>query len=163
MHDEEVFRLRKQIRALNRRLQRERPVVEGLSYTTLRLLLTVERSVAPMRPGQLATELQMTNSNVAAALRSLEAQGMVVLRSDPEDGRKAIVDLTKKGIKVVGETRQRYSAWLHETIEGVLTKSEQRLLLQAGFLMQRLADHAESSAKKQSIEPGKTRRQSLVS
>jgi DNA-binding MarR family transcriptional regulator len=38
-----------------------------------------------MRPGELAGELQMTTSNVAAALRSLEEEGLVARRGDPED------------------------------------------------------------------------------
>jgi DNA-binding MarR family transcriptional regulator len=143
VRDDEVFRLRKQVKSLYRRLQRERPVVDGLSFTAFQLLITVERAGGPIRPGELATELQMTNSNVAAGLRTLEAQDLVTLRDDPEDGRRSIVELTRAAGRLVAEIRQSYYTWLRGTIEAVLSKEEQVLLLKAGDLMQRLADHAE--------------------
>ena len=158
MLDEDVYRLRKQIKMLYRRMQREQPAVEGLSPTTLQLLVAVERSATPMRPGQLAAELQMTNSNVAAALRLLEGQGLVVLISDPDDGRKAFVRLTKQASKVVAEIRESHNVWLKETAERALTEKEQRLLIQAGDLMQRLADDAATSTSFASLSPRKTRR-----
>ncbi|NKJ00953.1 MarR family transcriptional regulator [Novosphingobium sp. SG707] len=140
MLDEDVARLRKQVKAFHRRLQRDLPISNGLSLTTLHILATLDRAATAMRPGEIATELQMTDSNVAAALRSLESQNLVLRRSDPADGRKAFIDITDLGRSVADQTRRSYYAKLSRAIESSLTEQEQSLLLQAGMLMQRLAD-----------------------
>lgn len=139
--EEEAARLRKQVRALYRRMQREAPVVDGLSFTALQILVAVERSAAPVRPSELAAELSMATSNVAAGLRDLEAGGMVSRHGDPLDGRKVLLTLTDLGKEVVTETRSGHYAWLRVAMEDALSGDERRLLLRAGDLMQRLADH----------------------
>lgn len=144
--EDKAYRFRLQVKALYRRLQRELPEISGFSTTTIQLLVAVEKSTGPIRPGQLAKELRMIDSNVAAALRSLEAQGMVVSRSDPSDGRRSIVILTDLGAQAVTKIRRSRYAWLKETIDSVLDDNEQRLLFQAGELMQRLADHVDQRA-----------------
>ncbi len=161
MLEDDVALFRRQVKILNRRLQRELPTMYGLSFTTLQLLVTVAIAPTPIRPGQLATELEMTNSNVAAALRQLEAKGYVVRRDDPEDGRKAFIDMTDLGHKVVADSRGGQYAWLRETIERLLTRKEQQTLLQAGDLMQRLAESspppvpaATSSGRRKRAEAG---------
>ncbi len=141
MKGEDAAHLRKQVRALYRRMQRETPAVEGLPFTALQMLAAVERAPTPVRPSELAVELGVTTSNVAPVLRSLETQGMLNRRVDPVDGRKALVALTDLGKKVVADTRKSYYAWLQTAMEDQLTSEERRLLLQAGDLMQRLADH----------------------
>lgn len=141
MEEEDAARLRKQVKALFRRLQREVPTVDGIQYTELRVLAAVRRSSAPVSPGQLAAELSMTTSNVAAALRSLEKLGMISRSHDPSDGRKSLVSLTGQGKNVADETRKDHCSWLRSSLEDALTEEEQLLLLQAGDLMQRLADH----------------------
>jgi DNA-binding MarR family transcriptional regulator len=146
MSDAEAARLRKQDRALYRRMQREAPTVEGLSSTGLQILVTVERSPVPMSPTELAEELSMTTSNVAAGLRVLYAQALVSRHGDPLDGRRALLVLTDLGKKVVTEARRGHYAWLQTAMEDVLTGEERRLLLRAGDLMQRLADHRSASA-----------------
>jgi len=82
--EDEVDRLRNQVKALYRRMRREQPAIEGMSITELQVLTTAARSRTAMRPGQLGDELQMTSPNVAAALRSLEKMGMVSRRRDPK-------------------------------------------------------------------------------
>lgn len=141
MRDDEIYRLQKQVKRLYRRVQREQPVVEGLSYSALQVLVAVEQAGRALRPGELAGELQMTSSNVAAALRSLETGGLVVRRSDPVDGRKAFVSMTAAGAKVITEARGDNHAWLRQAIADALTPDERRLLSRAGELMQRLAEH----------------------
>ena len=132
MRDDEVYRLQKQVKRLYRLVQRVQPVVEGLSYSALQVLVVVEQADRALRPGGLAAELQMTSSNVAAALRSLEIEGLVVRESDPVEGRKALVSFTRPGAKVITEARRDNHAWLQQAIAGALTSDEQRLLLRAG-------------------------------
>lgn len=162
MIDEDAALLRKQVKLFYRRLQRELPGVHGLSQTGVQMLGIVRRSPDGVRPGQLAAELQMTNSNVAAALRSLEAQGLVIRRSDPTDGRKAYIGMTKLGAEIGAKIRDSHFAWMRETIESLLTEEEQRVLLQAGTLMQRLAEHVPApivyNVSKARAEPRSTAR-----
>ncbi len=156
MKEDDVYRLRRNVKALYRRLERERPDIEGLSATTLHMLVTLQRSPTPLRPGQLAADLEMMDSNVSAALRALEAQGLVALVSDPEDGRRAFVVLTKKARTLVTTTiRQSYNAWLMGAVTRHLNAREQRVLIEASELMARIVieDKKPSGASTQESEP----------
>jgi DNA-binding MarR family transcriptional regulator len=140
VHDDQVDRLRNQLKALHRRMRREQPAVPGLSATSLEVLIAVDGADEPIRPGELGTDLQMTSPNVAAALRLLEGQGLVTRRPDQDDGRKAFIEMTAQGRTVVAEARRSWRAWLQDTIENTLTDSERTVLFLAGDLLQRLAD-----------------------
>jgi DNA-binding MarR family transcriptional regulator len=139
MFDDDVLRLRRQIKTLDRRLERERPPDE-LAGTPLQVLATVEKAPDGIRPGELASELQMTSSNVAATLRTLEASGLVDRRPHPLDGRKAYVTLTGAGRDTVAGLRRNRYAWLSRAVGEALTEKERRVLFQAGDIMQRLAE-----------------------
>lgn len=141
MDSEDVETLLGHIKALNRRLRREKPAVEGLPTAALVVLTVAARSSEAQRPGELAAELQMTTPNMAAALRTLEEAGMVKRRPDPSDGRKVFVDVSAYGHEVVERTSNSRHAWLHEAVENVLNEHERRLLFEAGELLQRLADY----------------------
>ena len=142
MHDEDVYRLQKQLKRLHRRVTRELPAGEGgPSYSAQQVLVALERAGRALRPGEHAAELQMTTSNVAATLRSLEADDLVIRRPDPEYGRKALVSLTSGVAKLIAEVRRGKHAWLQRAMSDALAVEEQQLLLRAGDLMQRLADH----------------------
>ena len=108
MENEDVARLRKQVKALYRYLQSSLPSISGLSLTTLHILATLDRASDAMRPGQLATELDMTDSNVAAALRILESKNLVLRQCDPNDGRKAFIYVTEDGRSIATQMRQTY-------------------------------------------------------
>jgi DNA-binding MarR family transcriptional regulator len=143
VRDDEVFLLRKQIKMINRRLQREIPQIGGLSLTAIQLLLALDRAGQPLRPGKLAKDLEMSQSNVATALRALEASDRVHLNADPDDGRKSFVHLTKRAAGEVKSFRQAYNSWFRAVVEEVLNEREQRLLVEAGALMERIALHAD--------------------
>ena len=50
-----------------------------------------------MTPGALAKACRVSTARIAKALNQLEAQGIVVRREDPADGRRTLVSLTDKG------------------------------------------------------------------
>jgi DNA-binding MarR family transcriptional regulator len=147
VRDADVERLREQIKALNRRMRQEQPAVPGLSPTELQLLAAVERADGAATPGQLAADLGMRSSNVAATLRSLEALGTVRRQGDPEDRRRTLLHTTEQGRKLVVNIRRNRRTWLREAMAQILTEEEQRLLFQAGELMQRLADDFSTTVK----------------
>jgi DNA-binding MarR family transcriptional regulator len=161
MTNDNVDAFLNQVKLLNRRLRRERPLVAGLTSASSIVLTTAARSPVSLRPGQLATLLQMTTPNMAASLRSLEEAGLIVRRQDPDDGRQWYVDVTKKGRAVDARHQESRHAWLRSAIDEVLDERERRLLFRAGELIERLADYESPQGTqrvKGSSTNGKTRR-----
>lgn len=146
MDDHEVRLFRTQMKLLQRRLRREMQPAHGLSRTALQVLTAVERSAEPPQPRQLAEATQMTSSNVAAALRELEAADTVERRRHADDARRVEVLITAHGRAVVAHVRSERDSWLGRAVESLLDPGEQRTLLAAGALMQRLAEFEPGSA-----------------
>ncbi|MEC3997038.1 MarR family transcriptional regulator [Actinacidiphila sp. DG2A-62] len=140
MQDADIERLRNQLKLLQHRMRREALPVAGLSRSATRVLGAAARS-AQTRPGDLTDRLQMTTSNIAAALRELEAAGLVFRERDEQDRRKVRVVLTPQGQDVVAQSRRERDSWLGQAIETVLDPEEQDLLLRAGNLLQRIAGY----------------------
>jgi DNA-binding MarR family transcriptional regulator len=145
MQDDEVRQIRRQMRALQRRLRAEAVPVAGVSRTSLRVMSEVARHPAGVAPGGIAVELQMTTSNVATALRELAAAGLVARERQADDARRVRVLLTAAGTAVIDGRRSEKDTWLGRAVDAVLDGEEQRLLVAAGNLMQRLADYIPGS------------------
>lgn len=137
-----MHRLRAQVAALQRRIRAEAPTVEGLPRPALTVLAAVVRHPWTT-PRDVATELHMTSSNVAAALRELEAGGLVGRDRDPDDGRRVQLTATAAGERVVTELFDEREGWLGRAVAACLDDDEQRLLLRAGALMERLAAYGD--------------------
>jgi DNA-binding MarR family transcriptional regulator len=140
MEDHEVARFRGQMKLLQRRLRREALPVHGVSRTAWQVITAVVRLPAGARPREIAAELHMTSSNVAAALRELETAGYVLRSRDPADARQVSVSVTEQGHRVVVGVRSERDTWLGRAVETLLDQDEQRVLLAAGELMRRLAE-----------------------
>jgi DNA-binding MarR family transcriptional regulator len=140
MTEDEVRTFRKQLLRLGRRVRREPRPIRGLSGTAIRVLAAITRLGPDAQPGQVAEELQMTSSNVAAALRELR-QGEYVTRERVEtDARRVRLVLTGAGEELVAHIRAERDSWLGRAVDGLLDEDEQQLLARAGALMQRLAE-----------------------
>ncbi|MER7274533.1 MarR family transcriptional regulator [Dactylosporangium sp. NPDC000244] len=140
MSEDDIDRFRDQVKALYQRMRREQPAIDGLPRSALQVLTAADNAQSPMRPGQLTAQLHMTSPNMAAALRELEAHGLITREPDPADKRQKFVYVTEIGHRVVVENRDSRHAWLRDAIERSLTSRERALLFQAGEIMQRLAD-----------------------
>ncbi|SEG91676.1 transcriptional regulator, MarR family [Actinacidiphila yanglinensis] len=138
MEDREVLRLRGQMRQLQRRLRREGGPTHGVSRTARQVLAAADR-MPDAQPRRLAGELQMTSSNVAAALRELEAAGFVSRSRDVADARRVLVSVTPAGRAAVAGTRSERDTWLGRAVEALLDPEEQQVLIAAGTLLERLA------------------------
>jgi DNA-binding MarR family transcriptional regulator len=139
MEDHEVRLFRTQMKLLQRRLRREaRPVYE-VSRTASQVIAAVIRLPGDPGPRRIAEELQMTSSNVAAALRELEEAGYVVRRKDSADARRVSVLVTDRGRAVVASVQGERDTWLGRAMETLLDEEERRLLFAAGAFMERLA------------------------
>jgi DNA-binding MarR family transcriptional regulator len=133
-----VHRLRTQVAALHQRIRREAPTVDGLPRPALMVLAAAVRRPG-LTPRDVADELRMTSSNVAASLRELEAFGFVDRGRDPADGRRVLLSPTADGRRVVAELFDERETWLGRAVAACLDDDEQRLLLRVGPLLERLA------------------------
>jgi DNA-binding MarR family transcriptional regulator len=135
---EEITQLRTQLMSLVRRMRREARSDEK-SWAQLLLLGAIDRHGGMATPSMLAESEGMRSSNLAAALRTLETDGLIIRIPDTEDRRKIRVMLTQKGLELLHESRIRRETWLSTAMENSLTPEEQSLLIAAGHLMARIA------------------------
>jgi DNA-binding MarR family transcriptional regulator len=76
---------------------------------------------------------------MAQTVGELEPDGLVKRRPDPEDGRRAIVELTAAGRDTLAADRSRRVGWLVSAIEE-LPKEDQEILSRATAIIGRLAE-----------------------
>jgi DNA-binding MarR family transcriptional regulator len=140
MKQDQAANFRRQLMALQRRLRRE--MTPGSVPTSDALVLgAIERRGAAVSPGQLAADLLMATSNVAASLRLLEREKLIRRRRDLDDARRVLIEITEAGRRYVSDDRRRRDSWLCEAINTTLSSREQDTLRRAGELMSRLASH----------------------
>jgi DNA-binding MarR family transcriptional regulator len=132
---------------LSRRLRREAES-DDRSWARLQLLGAIERAGDVATPTLLAESESMRSSNLAAALRDLETDGLIVRTPDTEDRRKVRVRLTAIGREVLHENIIRRERWLAEAIEHSLTKEQRAQLLKAGELFDRVAAYSGSGSSR---------------
>jgi len=89
---------------------------------------------------QLAVAERVRPQSMAQTVGELEADGLVSRRPDPDDRRKALVELTDEGRRVLGLERRQREGWLAEAISQSFSPSEQEVLLRATVLLRRLAE-----------------------
>jgi len=75
----------------------ERALPQGLSYSQFGILNHLTRQGEPMSPAQLAAALNLTKGAVTNLLQKLEAQGLIAITTDPDDGRRKWVSLSDDG------------------------------------------------------------------
>ncbi|GAB3360907.1 MarR family winged helix-turn-helix transcriptional regulator [Amycolatopsis echigonensis] len=141
MRDDEIERLRTQVKLLQRRLRQEAMPVTGLTLTAFSVLGAIARSPEDAQPRRLAEQLTMSSPNVSAALRELTAADLIARTKDPDDARKVRVVLTDHGREIVARSQRERDSWLGRAISALLDDDEQKTLLAAGELMQRLAEY----------------------
>jgi DNA-binding MarR family transcriptional regulator len=89
--------------------------VRGLSRSDIVTLGVVERGVS-MRPGQIATALELDPSVVSRQLATLGAAGLIVRETDPLDGRAELVGVTRLGRERLLQARSAMSSALAERL-----------------------------------------------
>ncbi|MCW2528371.1 MAG: marr-Family protein [Pseudonocardiales bacterium] len=87
----------------------------------------------------IAHDLGLTSSNVAAALRELDARGLITRSKDERDSRRTNLRLTPSGTTVVADNRSERVEWLARAIDAVLDEDQQALVLEAGMLLEKLS------------------------
>src|SRR5258705_1505865 len=89
----DITRLRSQLMGVSRRLRRE-ATADDRSWGRLMVLGAIDRHRESATPSVLAADEGMRSSNLAAALRSLEARKLVVRTPDAQDRRKVRLRLS---------------------------------------------------------------------
>jgi DNA-binding MarR family transcriptional regulator len=134
----EVTTFRNQFMNLSRRLRREAHA-DDRSWVQLQLLGAIERAGDAATPTTLGESENMRSSNLAAALRELDAEGLIIRIPDAEDRRKVRVRLSRAGREVLHANITRREQWLADAIERCLTREDRALLFEAGELLDRIA------------------------
>ena len=149
MDEVEVRTLQAHLRRLQKRIARSLPPLDGVSRSATRVLAIVARSAdeAGVQPGQVAEALEMTTSNVAAALRELEQAGYVARERTAADGRRIAVVLTGHGADAVAAHRALRADGLREAIERALSPDEQARLAAVIPLIGRVSEALEGEGR----------------
>jgi DNA-binding MarR family transcriptional regulator len=94
----------------------------------------------PRSVSDLASAERVRPQSMAQTVGELESSGLVARRADPDDRRRALVELTDHGRAVLEEDRRQREGWLARAIVDDLSAEEQALLADAVELLRRLAE-----------------------
>lgn len=144
-----------QVGELQRRIRREVPQIDGISWTSMRVLGSIDRYGERSQPSMVAEDLKMATPNVSTALRELESERLITRRRDQADARRSLLKVTAKGQRALAETRNERDSWLGRAMDAMLTPEERRTMLAAGELMQRLAQYDGPTAPQQATSRGR--------
>jgi MarR family transcriptional regulator, lower aerobic nicotinate degradation pathway regulator len=97
------------------------------------------RAHGTMSQQALGAALDIDASNLVALLNDLEADGLISRRRDPEDRRRHVVEVSKRGVKVIDEV-ERAAADVEDRFFAALDDDE-RVALEA--LLARVARSAD--------------------
>jgi DNA-binding MarR family transcriptional regulator len=127
--------LRETLGRVIRRLRAE----PGPSVGRMAVLGRLDRD-GPSSISDLATAEKMRPQSMAQTVSDLQAAGLVSRRPDPNDGRRAFIELTARGGELLQTTRARRETWLTEALDSKLDADERALLHEAVVLLERIAD-----------------------
>lgn len=86
---------------------------------TRQALMQAAATHGPIRPSELARDVNLAQSSVTRQVRALEDDGFVVVEPDPDDGRSCLVSLSPQGwaearrLTEMGRSRmqQTFAGW----------------------------------------------------
>jgi DNA-binding MarR family transcriptional regulator len=88
----------------------------------------------------LAVAERVRPQSMAQTVGDLESDGFVERRPDPNDGRRALVELTVEGLAALQDDRTQREGWLARAIAEELSPTDQDVLETAVDLLRRLAE-----------------------
>ena len=94
----------------------------------------------PQSVSDLAAAERVRPQSMAQTVADLEADGLVGRRPDPDDRRRALVELTAEGKGALEADRRHREGWLARAIAEDLSPEEQDVLREAVELLRRLAE-----------------------
>jgi DNA-binding MarR family transcriptional regulator len=116
-------------------------VAEGeLTLPETSALARLDRG-GPTTASALAKLEQISPQSMGATLAALETRGLVQRRPDPQDGRRAVISVTKAGLLVLRKRRNARTQQLARALSSGFTRSELRRLAAVAPLLERLAQN----------------------
>ncbi len=94
----------------------------------------------PRSTSDLAAAERVRPQSMAQTVSELEAVGLISRRPDPSDGRRALLELTDRGLQTLEADRHQREGWLAQAIASGFSEQEQQELERAVPLLRRLAD-----------------------
>ncbi|MFF2273621.1 MarR family winged helix-turn-helix transcriptional regulator [Agromyces sp. NPDC058136] len=134
---EQSTELRIAIMRLSRRLRQQRSDTEisGSQFSTLGWI----HAEGPLTIGRLAELERVTAPSMNRTVNCLVDAGYVTRRTDDDDRRKVLVEVTPAGDATVKETRRRRDAWIAKRY-AALSPEDREVLARATTILGRLND-----------------------
>ncbi len=123
---------------LRRRLRQEASAADWTESQRAVLLRLERQEVATVT--ELALAEGVRSQSMGATVASLIEAGYVKGDPDPADGRRTLLSLTPQARKVFWQVRTAREDWLQRAVSARYAPSEQKQLLAAVQLLQRLLD-----------------------
>ena len=142
MTDEELLQASADLRvALGRLVRRLRQgyVVGELTLPERSVLSRLDRE-GPATPGCLADLERVKPQAMGVTLAGLVDRGLVERRKDDSDGRKVLMSVTGAGVQLLTDRRSETTRKMATALADKFTVAEQRDLVAAIPLIERLAD-----------------------
>jgi DNA-binding MarR family transcriptional regulator len=128
------------VQALGLLIRRLRAVggARSLSWTEEIIMRRLDKE-GPATSADLSREVGIKPQSMGSAIAGLEAMGLVARKPHLTDGRQINIELTRQGAAVRKSASEAKRSWLAGAISR-LDPQEQKTLLKAGEIMQRLAE-----------------------
>jgi len=108
--------------------------------THIMAVLSLLDRQGPAGVSDLASAQKMRPQSMAQTVREMEAAGLVSRRPDPDDGRRAFVELTAEGRKRLRATRAAREDWLAQALDAELDAAQREQIREVLALLQRIAE-----------------------
>jgi DNA-binding MarR family transcriptional regulator len=130
--------LRVSVGLLRRRIRQLKAAEGEVTLPESAALARLDRG-GPATSSELARVEQISPQSMGTTVGGLEARGLVARRPDPNDGRRAVLYLTPAGQAVLRDRRNESTQRIAQALAAGFTAAEQRQLLAAARLLERLA------------------------
>jgi DNA-binding MarR family transcriptional regulator len=110
----------------------------GLSLTQVSVLTRIVED-GPLTAAELAGFERVSQQAIAQTVATLKAEGLVVTRRDPSDGRKTLIEASEEGARLRGTLDDSRVEWLAHAIDAAIAPEERAELTRAIELLGRLA------------------------
>jgi DNA-binding MarR family transcriptional regulator len=95
----------------------------------------------PTTATALAKLEQISPQSMGATLADLEGRMLIERRPDPDDGRRALISITKTGLQLLANRRNARTRQFADALSDGFTRAELEQLMAAAPLIERLAQH----------------------
>ena len=134
--DSSATELRESMMAVARQMRRHR-LDHGLTLSQMELLSEISRGTTT--PAELANRLHVRVQSLTDSINELLSRDLIARRTDENDRRRQLIELTNAGTALLEADRAERYAWLHATMRDNLTPLEFDLLMLVAPVLRKLA------------------------